>query len=356
MSATEHLHSGAEGALGTIVLDRPKALNALSLAMVDALSEQLRVWRNDVNVQRVLVKAVAGRAFCAGGDIRTACETARQSGIAEATRFLRSEYQLNWRIADFPKPYIALLDGITMGGGVGISVHGSCRVATENTRFAMPETGIGFFTDIGGSYFLPRLPRHAGIYLGLTGATIGPGDCMALGLATHYMPSARVGQLETELQQPGIDVAQCLRSFEDEPPEAALSEHFDRIDDLFEPTSVADIIDRLRQDRSSFAEETLELLSSRSPLSVHVVLEQLRRGRDLDLKSCLQMEFRMVHRFFEKSDFFEGVRAALIDRDRNPRWAHRSLEEVRREEIDWYFANNSHEPLHFHWDRSAPDT
>ncbi|MFL5332461.1 MAG: enoyl-CoA hydratase/isomerase family protein, partial [Geminicoccaceae bacterium] len=189
------------GRLGVVVLDRQRALNALTWDMIRALSDQLAAWREDAQLAAVLVKAAPGRAFCAGGDIRAVSGLARQEGVPAATGFFRDEYRLNWRIHIFPKPYVALLDGITMGGGVGISVHGSYRVVTENTRVAMPETGIGFFPDVGATWFLPRCPGEVGMYLGLTGAQLDAADCLTAGIATDAAAAADLDQLESRLQE-----------------------------------------------------------------------------------------------------------------------------------------------------------
>jgi enoyl-CoA hydratase len=189
------------GALGIVILDRPQALNALTWGMVRELSRWLAVWRDDPKIAAVLVKAAPGRAFCAGGDIRAVTNLVRQTGIAAAIPFFREEYRLNWRIHTFPKPYVSLLDGITLGGGVGISVHGGFRVVTENTLLAMPETGIGFFPDVGATWFLPRCPGEIGMYLGLTGARLNGADCRYAGLATHAVPSARLEEIEATLPE-----------------------------------------------------------------------------------------------------------------------------------------------------------
>ncbi len=339
-----------ENGVGTFTLNRPKALNALTLPMVLAISERLKQWKDDDSIRCVVINSVPGRAFCAGGDIRAAWKTAKEKGSAEAVRFLWHEYRMNWRIAEFPKPYIALLDGITMGGGAGLSVHGRYRVVTENTTFAMPETGIGFFPDVGGSYFLSRMPRAIGRYLGLTGTTINAGDCMATGIGTHFIPSDRLASLMHCLDAGNVDAGQCLDDHGSSSPESPLARNFDHMEKIFSAGSLDEVMEHLRTDESDFARQMLEILSSRSPLSLRVVWEELERGRTMPLSSCLRMEYDMVSRFFERSDFFEGVRALLVDKDKQPAWQHRSIREVSNDTVLWYFENSAGGPLLLDWD------
>jgi enoyl-CoA hydratase len=329
------VHVEEKHGLGVLVLDRPEALNALSHRMVQAVSAALVRWRSDPAIHAVLIKAVPGRAFCAGGDIRLVVETARRKGVAAAAPFFFDEYRMNWRIGGLGKPYVALLDGITMGGGVGISVHGSHRIATENTVIAMPETGIGFFPDVGGSHFLPRLPGRIGIYLGLTGTRLDGATCTRLGIATHYVPQLRLGELEAALVD-GAGIDDVLDELAVEPvpgglDTAAIARHF-ASDEL------ADILASLAADDSPFAVRTLATLREKSPLSVAVTMAELRRGRSLDLAACLAVEYRMAQHFLASSDFAEGVRALLIDKDQRPRWRHARIEDVPASEIAACFA------------------
>ncbi len=219
---TPFLRIERRGHLGVVVLERQDALNALNRAMVRVLSRTLAAWRDDPEICGVLVRPAPGRAFCAGGDVREIVSVREREGPEAALGFFRDEYRLDWRVKRFPKPYVAFLDGITMGGGVGISIHGSVRIATENTVFAMPEVGIGFFPDVGGTFFLPRLPHRFGWYMALTGERAGPADCLALGLATHYMPAAQLAVLEEELaaaprHQFAQILAQVLARLADDP-------------------------------------------------------------------------------------------------------------------------------------------
>ncbi len=329
------VHIEEQAGLGVLVLDRPEALNALSHRMVQAISQALARWRHDPTIRLVLIKAVPGRAFCAGGDIRIVIETARRKGLAAAARFFFDEYRMNWRIGTLGKPYVALLDGITMGGGVGISVHGTHRIATENTVFAMPETGIGFFPDVGGSFFLPRLPAPVGRYLGLTGARLDGATTTRLGIATRFVPSTALAGLEAELRA-GAPIDRVLADHADEPAPggldtAAIARHFAH-DDL------GRILGSLATEDSAFARETLAVLRQKSPLSLAVTMVQLERGRSLDLAACLAMEYRMVHRFLAGGEFAEGVRALLVDKDKRPRWRHARIEDVPADEVEACFA------------------
>ncbi len=345
------------GRLGVVVLDRQPALNALTRDMVRRLSLQLAAWRGDPEVAAVLVKAAPGRAFCAGGDIRAVTELARERGVAEVVGFFREEYRLDWRVHAFPKPYLALLDGITMGGGVGISVHGAYRVVTENTLFAMPETGIGFFPDVGGTWFLPRCPGEVGMYLGLTGARLGGADCLAAGIGTHGVPSGRLGELEARLVD-GLHagdargtVEAALREVGGEIGAASLPGRCAQVNRCFGGGSVAEIVRRLEAEGTGFGAEQLAALAGKSPLSVHLAFAQLRRGGALSFEDCLRLEYRMVHRVLTGHDFAEGVRALLVDKDKRPRWRHAGLGDVPPAEVEACLAPlPSGEELRFGWD------
>ncbi len=358
MTETAEIRIERRGALGVVVLDRQRALNALTLDMVRSLSRALAAWREDPGIGAVLVKAVPGRAFCAGGDIRRVIETRDREGIEAASRFFRDEYRMNWRIKNFPKPYIALCDGITMGGGVGISVHGSHRIVTENTLFAMPETGIGFFPDVGGTWFLPRLPGELGMYLGLTGARARAADCLHAGIATHYLPSERLPRLEEELaatpaeRMEGV-LAELLSELGEipGPTPAPLAERRAVIDALFSGDDLFAILDALAADGSGFGAEQLALLADKSPFSLHVTCAQLRRGARLtDFAEALTLEYRIVHRFLEGREFAEGVRALLVDKDRNPRWTWTDPRAVPREAVEACFAPLPGGDLEFDWE------
>lgn len=337
---------------GVLTLDRPKTLNALSNGMVRTVSEALASWRGDPSIQAVLIKAVPGKAFCAGGDIRVVAEATQQGGIAAAARFFADEYRMNWRIGTLGKPYVALMDGITMGGGLGISVHGTHRIATERTVAAMPETAIGFFPDIGASHFLPRLPSRTGLYLGLTGARIDGATATRLGIATHFMASTALEALETSLID-GEPLGSALDRLSDEPPPGgldtpAIAHHF-ASDDL--NAILASLAAETRNGDDTFAHATLATLRARSPFSVRVVMAQLARGRQLDLAGALAMEYRMAHHFLDASDFAEGVRAVVIDKDKRPRWRHASIETVPEAEVEACFAAAAGGELALDWQR-----
>ena len=340
------VHVEERGGIGILTLDRPKALNALNLQMVEAVSAALCRWHDDPAIRAVLVEAVPGRAFCAGGDVRGVIEAAARHGVREAVPFFRAEYRMNWRIAHLGKPYIAFLDGITMGGGVGISVHGTHRIATENTTFAMPETGIGFFPDVGGSFVLPRLPEHSGFYLGLTGARLDGATTTRLGLTTHYVPALDLETLKAELLDGGeIDALLARHGIEPAPgglDVEAIARHF-KSDDI------GRILASLEADDAPFARETLAALREKSPLSVAVTMAALCRGAGLDLAGCLAMEYRMVHHFLEDSDFAEGVRAQVVDKDKQPRWRHARIEDVPPAAVEACFAPVPDGDLGFDW-------
>lgn len=356
MSGREPIRFLREGRIGVVVLDRPEALNALTRGMVRELSAHLARWRVDPEIEAVLVKAVPGRAFCAGGDVRAVVETVQRDGVAAALPFFRDEYRMNWRIARFPKPYVALLNGVTMGGGCGISLHGSHRVASEHTLLAMPETGIGFFPDVGGTWFLGHCPPGVGMYLGLTGARLGAADALTAGLATHHVPAARHLEFEERLVAagPGEVAAALGRALEElgtAPVEPGrLAERLPSIRDAFTAESFPELLDRLEDEPTQWGRGQIELLRERSPLAVRLTFAQLRRGAGLDLEDCLRLEYRMVRHVLESGEFAEGVRALLIDKDKKPRWRHDRLEAVEEAEIERFFAPIPEGDLTFDWE------
>lgn len=332
------------GAVGVALLDRPEALNALSLPMIRALAEQLDRWTRDPDVAAVVLRGVGDRAFCSGGDIRSVCEAGPSSSLARS--FFREEYRLNRQIHGFPKPYIALIHGITMGGGLGLSLHGSHPVATEGTVAAMPETGIGFFPDVGASHFLGRLPNHIGVYLGLSGSRIGAADLSALNLVTHVVPGHRLDELEEALGRevpvgapdPHASVEQVLADFAVTPGPSGLRGRAVEIDRAFAAASVEEILWRLDGLGTPWAREVADELRGRSPTSLKVALRQLTEGALLDIDEALRVEYRLSCRFVEAHDFCEGVRAALVDRDHDPRWDPPSVEAVSDEHVERFFA------------------
>ncbi|VAW13720.1 3-hydroxyisobutyryl-CoA hydrolase [hydrothermal vent metagenome] len=322
---------------GVITLNRPGALNALTLNMVRRMDRVLRDWAGDDAVERVIIQAAPGRAFCAGGDIRAIYDWGR-AGDPDLLRFYFEEYRLNRLIKRYPKPYIAMIDGIVMGGGVGVSVHGSHRVVSSESLFAMPETGIGFFPDVGGSYFLPRCPGQSGLFLGLTGTRIKPADMLWAGIATHLVPSAGFDELTAELAG-ADDVEAVLAARRDTTdPTSNLSTVTDEIDEFFSGENLEAILHGLVASASEFGQKTAHALVSKSPTSLGVVFRQLTEGRALDFEACMKLEFRLVSRFVAGHDLYEGIRAVVIDKDGAPKWRPAKLEEVTPEAVAAYFA------------------
>lgn len=319
MSEAE-IQFGRMGGLGTILLDRPKALNALTLAQVHAMAPRLAEWAADPQVTAVVIEGAGEKAFCAGGDIRALYEACKAGDGAFIASFYGDEYRLNRQIKTFPKPYVAILDGIVMGGGVGVSVHGSHRVATERTLFAMPETGIGFFPDVGGSFFLPRCPGRLGLYLGLTGARLKAADALYAGVATHYVPSARLDELRQALSA-ATDVDAVLAAFHQDPGPAPLAEKRAVIDACFGKDSLAAIRDALAAHPDPWAAQALKTLDTKSPTALLAAFEQLRRGAGLDFDGCMGMEYRLALTLAPAADFIEGIRAVIVDKDNSPKWA-----------------------------------
>lgn len=322
------------GALGLITLERPKALNALTRTMCLAMAAALRRWADDPAIRAVAIRSAGGRAFCAGGDIRALYEAGR-AGTADGPAFYRDEYRLNRLIRRYPKPYLALIDGIVMGGGVGVSVHGSHRVAGAGMVFAMPETGIGLFPDVGGSYVLPRLPGRLGWWLGLTGARLGGAACLASGIATHYLPGDRHQEVIDRLAA-GAAVEAALGAAVAPPAATGLDRQ--QVDRLFADDSVEAIVAALAADGSPWAHEQLEVLRQKSPTALAVTARQLRQGATLDFEACMVMEYRLACRLCRTADFLEGVRAVVIDKDHAPRWQPARLSEVRPDVVEALFA------------------
>ncbi len=326
------------GAAGFVVLNRPKALNALNHPMVKGLAQALDEWESDPAVTRIVVTGAGDRAFCAGGDIRLVTEQCKAGRADEALAFWADEYRLNIRIKRYPKPYISLIDGIVMGGGVGVSLHGSHVVGTDKYLFAMPEVGIGFFPDVGGSYALPRLPGRTGTWLALTGERIGIADAAGLGLVTHCVRSDGLGKVRDALCE-GMDVDEALALAPLDPgPSPALAER-PVIDRCFDGGSIAEILEALRMASatSPLAARALGSMLAKSPTSQAIALEQMRRGAAMDFESAMAMEMRIVSRIVEGHDFFEGVRAVIVDKDQKPVWRPDRIEAVDAAMIARYF-------------------
>jgi len=331
------------GAAGLVTLNRPAALNAVTHAMVLALRAQLDAWANDPVVTRVVIQAAAGRAFSAGGDIRHLYELGKAGEHAEMLQFWRDEYPLNALIKNYRKPYVALIDGIVMGGGVGVSLHGSHRVAGDRFAFAMPEVGIGFFPDVGATWFLPRLPGELGTYCALTGERLNGADALAAGLATHRVPSARVPELIEGLTGT-VPVDALLGAFAEPAGEGPLQPRRAAIDRLFAASRVEDILDALDRETAAqsadadWAGKTAATMRTKSPLSLKIALQQVRRGKHWDFDTCMRAEFRIVSRIVHGHDFYEGVRAVIVDKDNKPHWQPAALAQVRDEDVERHFA------------------
>ena len=323
------------GMAGVITLTRPKALNAVTHSMVNAMRKALSAWETDPKVALVVIKA-EGRAFSAGGDILHVYHAHRAGNPMVA--FFADEYRLNAQIARFPKPYVALIDGIVMGGGVGVSFHGSHRVMTENAQFAMPEVGIGFFPDVGGSHLLPDLGGSFGMYLGLTGNRIGYGDALWSGLATHTMQAKYLDGLLGRLIETGDadmalrEVFSAARRETDRDALEAIARHFSK-------PSLEAVLGSLEAGAATdgFAADTLATILTRSPTSLNVTFREITAGSTLSMDECMRMEFRILNRMLQGQDFYEGIRAALVDKDSKPLWRPATLDEVDPNEIDAYF-------------------
>ena len=309
---------------GWVTLNRPSALNALTHDMARRLDSRLDAWAMDDAIARVVIEGAGERAFCAGGDIRDLYDVMGRGDGSFVDVFYRDEYRLNYRIHTYPKPYVALMDGVVMGGGVGVSIHGSHRIVTENCLFAMPETGIGFFPDVGAAWFLPRMAGEIGMYLGLTGARLGAADALYCGVATHYAPRDRLHE--------------ALDGFHGDPGPPPLAEHRAAIDRCFAGDSLEAIIAAIEGEGGDWAGETLASLAAKSPTSLKVTHRQLRRGASLSFGQAMTMEFRLSQRFCAEPDFREGVRAVVIDKDRDPKWRPPTLAEVVESDVDSYFA------------------
>ncbi len=327
-----------EGGVAHIRLNRPKALHALTHDMCVAINPQLLAWASDPTVKLILIDHTEGRGFCAGGDIRMLAESAVQDGKA-ARAFFFDEYRMNHLLFTYAKPIVAFMDGITMGGGVGISQPARYRVATENTRLAMPESGIGLFPDVGGGWYLSRLAGQMGKFLALTGAHLRGADCAALGLATHYVASEKLDALKAALVARPDDRDAVLAGFAEVPPVAPILEHQSDIDRLFAADTLEAIRDSLAADSSDFAQKQSQILATKSPLTCKVSLEQLRRGAAMtDFADEMRMEYAVGSRIIAYPDFVEGVRAVIVDKDNAPRWNPATAEGVTDEMIGGIFA------------------
>lgn len=318
--------------LGKIILNRPKALNALSVDMFIALEEKLNAWEADDNIKAVLIRSNCEKAFCAGGDIRAVYEKVATDA------YFRREYNINKKIFHYKKPYIALINGITMGGGVGLSVHAAYRVASPDLRFAMPETLIGFFPDVGAGYHLSRLDNHVGTFLALTGNSISAQDAFDLKLVDAIVDSHQFDQLEKEMlaciAEKG-DLANVIKNRHQSAGKKTLP--IDKISHYFSHDSVSGIIQALSSANTEWENETVTQLSLRSPTSLKVTLEQLKRAKQASLDQVIEMDYHIAKEMLHQHDFFEGIRAAIIDKDKNPKWQPALLQDVTEKMVGKYF-------------------
>ncbi|MBO9697035.1 MAG: enoyl-CoA hydratase/isomerase family protein [Sphingopyxis sp.] len=324
--------------VGRLSLNRPKAIHALNLPMCQAMIDALVKWRGDDAVGAVLIDHSEGRGFCAGGDIRMLAESGAKDG-AEARQFFHTEYRLNHLLFTYPKPVVAFMDGITMGGGVGISQPAKYRVATEHTRFAMPETGIGLFPDVGGGWYLPRLEGRVGAYLALTGARLDGAECLALGLATHYLPSEKLAEAKARIAVDPDRIGGILGELSVTASTPALAQHIERINRLFASDTYEDILTALAADGGEWAEKELATLRGKSPQTCKVALRQLREGGEMhDFAAQMTQEYAIGSRVVSMHDFIEGVRALIVDKDNSPKWDPPTPEAVTDDWIDAIFA------------------
>lgn len=332
------------GDKGVITLNRPKALNALNLSMVEKIYPTLKKW--ETRKKLVIIEGTGDKAFCAGGDVKSmALSLMNDNNPYIAIHFFDKEYRLNHLIGTYKIPYVALINGVTMGGGVGLSVHGKYRVATERTLFAMPETAIGLVPDVGGSYFLPRLRGHLGLYLGLTGYRLKGIDVLLAGVATHYVPSERLQDLKQELLSSDVaNIQNILNKYQpkDIKQEFSLAPYMQQIEKHFSAPSVEGIIQRLKEDGSEWAENNVKTLLNMSPTSLKITMKSIQKGGTQSLAECLTMEHKIVTGCVTISkDFVEGVRALLIDKDGKPAWNPKTVEEVTDEYVERYFTTST---------------
>lgn len=345
MSDTDILFE-RRGALGLITLNRPQAMNALTHDMALRLERQLDLWRDDDAVAVVAIRGAGEKAFCAGGDIRVLYEAGKEDGSANFP-FYADEYRLNVKIKRYPKPYVAFMDGVVMGGGVGVSIHGACRIATERTLFAMPETGIGLFPDVGGTWFLPRLPGELGLWLGLTGTRIKGKDAVAVGVCDAFVASDQIDKQIEQLAEGGWralgDGRQMAESGLDVSSDGfPLQQEVDR---HFGGDSLEAVLENLRRSETEWGAKQREIILSKSPYCTRLAFRQIREGAKLDFEDCMRLEYRLARACMTHGDFFEGVRALIIDKDNAPKWSPSTLDAVTDAMVDAAFSDLGDEEL-----------
>jgi enoyl-CoA hydratase len=354
MSDSDDIQFDARGAIRLVTLNRPKVLNALTLEMFRAFHPRLKAWAEDPEVAAVVIRGAGEKAFCAGGDLLHIYHGREDGRNPFGEALFREEYRLNRLIKNYPKPYIALLDGVTMGGGVGVSIHGSHRVASERCLFAMPEAAIGLYPDVGGSYFLPRLPGEMGLFIGLTGWRLKAGDCCHLGLATHQVPSSAEAALLDALAgapwQGGAAAAVVegvLASFAIAPAASDLAAWRAGIDRCFGANSPAEIMTALGAEDADWAAKAHSMMARASPTSLWLTFEQIRRGAGLDFDGAMAMEYRLSLACLRGHDFYEGIRAVVVEKDQRPRWQPADLDAIKSAVIEQAFASLGEAELTF---------
>jgi enoyl-CoA hydratase len=327
------------GPVGLISLNRPKALHALTQAMCEAISTALLEWRDDPGIAAVIFDHAEGRGFCAGGDVAMVRRSALEDGGAAGRAFFHAEYRMNHLLFTYPKPVVAFMDGVTMGGGVGLALPCRYRVATENTLFAMPEGAIGLFPDVGAGWYLPRLPGRIGVFLALTGARLDGAECLWAGLATHYLPSDRLADAKTRIARRPDAIESALAELAVAPPPPRLAGNAGRIDRLFAPDQLEDIIAALAADPSEWAAKELKAVTAKCPTTAKVALRQFAENAGKTrFADEMALEYRLASRMIMHPDFAEGVRAVLVDKDNLPRWSPAIPEGVTDELLDAIFA------------------
>lgn len=337
---TEDILTRVEGHAGFISLNRPSALHALTLPMVHAMTQALLAWRADDAINCVIIDHAEGRGFCAGGDIAFLRDSAINDAGESGRKFFHDEYQLNHLLFTYPKPVVAFMDGITMGGGVGISQPARFRVATENTKFAMPETGIGLFPDVGGGWYLSRLEGRVGQFLALTGSRVAGAGCLSLGLASHYLPSDALAEAKQRITTEDVErIDGILGTLSVTPPSSQIVETLFQINRHFASDQLEDVLKSLENDETPWAMKELASLRTKSPQTCKVALRQLAKSAHLtDFADNMAMEYRIASRVIVRPDFAEGVRAVIVDKDNAPKWDPATAEEVSDELIDAIFA------------------
>lgn len=340
MSENQDILFESNNRCGVITLQRPKALNALSYDMIAALEAQYLKWADDLHIYAVIIQSSNDRAFCSGGDLRALYEWWHGGKLSTILELYGTEYQHNWTLDRFLKPQAALIDGIVMGGGVGVSLYGTHRVAGANYKFAMPEVSIGFFPDVGATWFLPRLKGKTGLYLALTGRAIDRADAYYLGLVTHCIDSAAYGSIRDALSE-AEPIDPLLDDLHQDPGDSEIASLQATIDRLFDAAEVEQVLAQLDNETgpmADWAHKAAAEIRTKSPQGLKIAFEQVKRGGKLGLDEALKLEFAIARRFMEGGEFFEGIRAAIIDKDQKPKWSPATLEEVSDELVQSYFA------------------